>query len=340
MDMKHADSIMIMGSNMAECHPVAFRWVMEAKTRLKDPCTLIHADPRFTRTSAMANIYAPLRAGSDIVFLGALIHHVLQQHEPIFKKETSALSERERFFHDYLVHYTNAATLITEDFKDTEEDDLAGLFSGYESAKRQYDTKKWRYETEPPSAKQKEVAGAPGEGKSESWSAQVGMLVGPRPKQDLTLQHPRCVFQILRKHYSRYTPQLVEQVCGTQQATFLKVAETLFANSGPDHTGAICYAVGWTQHTVGVQMIRAASVLQLLLGNVGRPGGGILALRGHSTIQGSTDIATLYNIQPGYINVPSALRPHETLRSYLRAETQADSFWSNLPKYVVSQLKA
>ena len=226
MDMKHADSIMIMGSNMAECHPVAFRWVMEARTRATDPATLIHVDPRFTRTSAMANTYAPLRAGSDIVFLGALIKFMLDKHAPIFQKETSQLSPREQFFHDYLVHYTNAATLISEDFKDTEEGN-AGLFSGFDAGKRVYDVKKWRYETEQSNAKQKEVGGTPGEGRSESWSAQVGMLVGPRAKEDATLQHPRCVFQILRKHYGRYTPELVEQVCGTPRATFLKVAEAL-----------------------------------------------------------------------------------------------------------------
>jgi formate dehydrogenase major subunit len=166
------------------------------------------------------------------------------------------------------------------------------------------------------------------------------MLVGPRPKEDPTLQHPRCIFQILRKHYSRYTPELVEQVCGTPPETFRKVAQTLLANAGPERTGAICYAVGWTQHTVGVQMIRAASVLQLLLGNIGRPGGGILALRGHATIQGSTDIATLYNLLPGYLNAPSALRKHDTLHDYIKLETNPTSYWSNFPKFIISLLKA
>src|SRR5206468_9807890 len=122
--------------------------------------------------------------------------------------------------------------------------------------------------------------------------------------------------QILLRHFARYTPELVEQVCGTSRAVFEKVAQALYQNSGPDKTSAICYAVGWTQHTTGVQMIRAAALLQLLLGNIGRPGGGILALRGHATIQGSTDIATLYNILPGYLPTPSALRPHGTLRDY------------------------
>jgi formate dehydrogenase major subunit len=351
MDMKHADSIMIMGSNMAECHPVAFRWVMQAKTRADDPATLIHVDPRFTRTSAMANIYAPLRAGSDIVFLGALIRHVLEEHEPIFANAAAGarsgdhaptsdhaptlLSERERFFRDYLVHYTNAATLIAEDFQDTE--DLGGLFSGFNAGTRKYDPKKWRYETEPPGETDKN---ARGDGKADSFSTQVGKLVGPRPKEDPTLRHPRCVFQILRKHYQRYTPELVEQVCGTPRETFLQVAEALVNNAGPDRTGAICYAVGWTQHTTGVQVIRAASVLQLLLGNIGRPGGGILALRGHATIQGSTDIATLYNLLPGYLNTPSALSKHDTLADYIATETSPTSYWSNFPKFIVSQLKA
>src|SRR5260370_6294331 len=226
MDMKHADSILIMGSNMAECHPVAFRWVMQAKTRARDPATLIHADPRFTRTSAMANIYAPLRAGSDIVFLGALIRYVLEQHAGLVAKLQSgneseqSLTARERFFRDYLVHYTNAATLIAEDFQDTEE--LDGLFSGFDPGKRKYDSKKWRYQTEPSGKPSDNAPGVPGERKPESFSARVGKLVAPRPKDTPPLQHPRCVFQILRQHYRRYTPELAEQVCGTPRDTVLQ----------------------------------------------------------------------------------------------------------------------
>jgi formate dehydrogenase major subunit len=344
MDLRHSDSILIMGSNMAECHPVAFRWVVQARTRPTNPCTVIHADPRFTRTSALADVYAPVRAGSDIVFLGALINHVLEQYEPILRKEEGERSPHEQFFHDYLLHYTNAATLITEEYRDAEDGD--GLFAGFEphpdappgKGKGRYDVKKWRYDTEP--AKQPSQQPETGESKGQSFSAQVGKLVGPRPREDRSLENPRCVYQILRKHYRRYTPELVEQVCGTPPDTFRQVAETLWKNAGPDRTGAICYAVGWTQHTVGVQMIRAAAVLQLLLGNVGRPGGGILALRGHATIQGSTDIATLYNIHPGYLNTPSALRPHDTLLDYIKAETSPTSYWSHFPEFIVSQLKA
>jgi formate dehydrogenase major subunit len=337
MDLQHSDSILIMGSNMAECHPVAFRWVMRAKTRSPNPCKVIHVDPRFTRTSAVADIYAPLRSGSDTVFLGALINFVLDKHQAIFDKKAreEPLSPREQFFHDYLVHYTNAATLINEEFKGPE--DLDGLFAGFDKDTRRYDSKKWRYETEAPTKKPDET---PPGGKAESFAAEVAHLVGPPAKQDVMLQHPRCVWQILKKHYKRYTPELVQQVCGTTQANFLEVAEALLANAGPDRSGSICYAVGWTQHTTGVQMIRAAAALQLLLGNIGRPGGGILALRGHATIQGSTDISTLYNALPGYLNTPSALRPHDTLMDYIRTETVASSWWSNFPKYIVSLLKA
>jgi formate dehydrogenase major subunit len=344
MDLRHSDSILIMGSNMAECHPVAFRWVVQARTRPDDPCTVIHADPRFTRTSALADVYAPVRAGSDIVFLGALIHDVLQRYEPILTKPDAERTPREQFFHDYLLHYTNAATLITEDYRDAEDGD--GLFAGFEArpdappgqGKGRYDVKKWRYQTEP--AQQPTNQPEPGEAKGQSFSAQVGKLVGPRPLQDRRFKDSRCVFRLLQKHYQRYTPELVEQVCGTPAETFRKVAEALWNNAGPERTGAICYAVGWTQHTTGVQMIRAAAVLQLLLGNIGRPGGGILALRGHATIQGSTDIATLYNIHPGYLNTPSALRPHATLLDYINAETSPTSYWSNFPTFIVSQLKA
>src|SRR5947208_4452250 len=177
MDLRHADSILIMGSNMAECHPVAFRWVIQAKTRADDPCTVIHADPRFTRTSAMANIYAPLRAGSDIVFLGALIQYVLDKHVAMLRRlegrDRASWSERERFFHDYLTRYTNAPTLISRDFKDTEE--LDGVFSGLDREKLKYNQKKWRYSSEPEHPHDKE-GGDPGEGKPHSFSGQVGKL--------------------------------------------------------------------------------------------------------------------------------------------------------------------
>jgi len=317
MDVRFADSILIMGSNMAECHPVSFRFVMQAKLA---GAKIIHADPRFTRTSAMADIHAPLRAGTDIVFLGGLIRYILEEN---------------KYFRDYVVSYTNAATLINEKYQDTE--DLDGLFSGFHPESRSYDAASWSYDE--PKKSEPTNQPKPVQDDSQSFSARAGQLGGP-PKTDPTLQHPRCVFQILRRHYARYTPEFVEDVCGTSKETFLKVAEALTRASGPDKTGVICYAVGWTQHTTGVQMIRASTIVQLLLGNIGRPGGGILALRGHASIQGSTDIPTLYNLLPGYLNIPSALKSHETLASYIKTEISPTCYWANFPNFIVSLLKA
>jgi len=283
-DLVNSDLILIQGSSMAEAHPVGFRFVVQARER---GATVIHVDPRFSRTSAMSDIWAPIRAGSDLIFLGALIRHVI---------------ETGRCFRDYVVHYTNASMLLREDFRDTE--DLDGLFSGWDPATRRYDPATWQY------------AGG----------------------RDPSLEDPRCVFQVLRRHFARYTPELVERSCGIKKDLFLRIADALCANSGPERTSAICYAVGWTQHTKGVQVIRAAAILQLLLGNVGRPGGGILALRGHASIQGSTDIPTLYNILPGYMPMPG---PEDaTLADYLRRHTWPAGGFAELPAYLVSYLKA
>jgi formate dehydrogenase major subunit len=318
MDLQHADAILIMGSNMAECHPVGFRFVMQAKLK---GARVLHVDPRFTRTSAMADLYAPLRPGTDIVFLGGLIRYVLNE---------------QKFFKDYVINYTNAAAIISQDFQDAEQ--LAGLFSGFDEKTRAYDPRSWRYEAPnaPPTALNP-ASSNPLD--PAALAARSGKLSAP-PQTDPTLQNPRCVFQILKRHFERYTPEMVERVCGTPRELFLKIAETLSAASGPDRTAAICYAVGWTQHTTGVQTIRAAAILQLLLGNIGRPGGGILALRGHASIQGSTDLPTLYNLLPGYLNAPSVHKNHDSLADYLAAEFTPTGLWARMPAYLVSLLKA
>jgi formate dehydrogenase major subunit len=314
-DLQNADCIVIQGSNMAECHPVGFQWVMEAKAR---GATIIHVDPRYTLTSAMADIHVPLRAGSDIVFLGALVNHVLSN---------------DLDFREYVVAYTNADTIVSDDFRDTE--DLGGLFSGYDAEKRSYDPSSWQYKDAEASsaAGNREKAGGEAHGMSASSSH------GRPPHTDETLQDPRCVFQLLKRHFSRYTPEVVEELCGVPQDLFARVADAICANSGRDRTTAFAYAVGWTQHTVGVQYIRTAAILQLLLGNIGRPGGGIMALRGHASIQGSTDIPTLYNVLPGYIPMPSA-HPELTLDKFLEDNAPVSGFWGNFGTYVVSLLKA
>ncbi len=316
---------------MAECHPVGFQWVMEAKRK---GATIIHVDPRFTRTSAVADLHVPLRAGTDIAFLGGLVHHVL---------------ENDLDFREYVVHYTNAAAIVGEDFRDTE--DLDGLFSGYDPEKQQYDPTSWQYENAPqsPAAGERDPGQAAGPAASqepeEHESARSeetgsgGPTVQAKPERDETLQHPRCVFQILKRHFARYTPQLVAEVCGVPEEDFLRVAKALTENSGRERTSAFCYAVGWTHHSTGVQIIRTASILQTLLGNIGRPGGGILALRGHASIQGSTDIPTLFNILPGYIPMPHAAQ-HRSLEEFVAEDAGSTGFWGNMDAYTVSLLKA
>ncbi len=278
---------------MAEAHPVGFRWVMKAK---ENGATIIHVDPRFSRTSALADIWVPIRAGSDIAFLGGIIRHVL---------------ENDLCFREYVVHYTNASCILRPEFRDSDEG-ATGYFSGWNEEKRAYNHESWLYE---------------GEGLSY-------------PKRDLSLQDARCVYQTLKRHFSRYTPEMVEQVCGIPPELFQKVADALTSASGPEKTAAICYAVGWTHHSKGVQVIRTAAILQLLLGNIGRPGGGIMALRGHASIQGSTDIPTLYDILPGYLSMPRAGKDEETLQDYLEKHTNRTGLWQQFPAYFVSLLKA
>ena len=319
----NSDAILIMGSSMAENHPVGFQWVMEARER---GATIIHVDPRFTRTSAMADIWVPLRAGTDILFLGGLINYVL---------------ENDKWFHEYVEHFTNAPMLVREDFRDTE--DLGGIFSGWDKDKQKYSPETWLYQGEK-KEKSSPLGGAhAGHSDAEGGHGQDrGGEAGKvsEYKSDPTLRDPHCVFQILKKHFARYTPELIERHAGVPQKLFLKVAETFCNASGPEKTAAICYAVGWTQHSKGVQIIRSAAILQTLLGNIGRPGGGILALRGHASIQGSTDIPTLYDILPGYLPMPMFEADANDFQSYLKKHTADAGLWNNFPKYAISLLKA
>jgi formate dehydrogenase major subunit len=293
IDIGNSDCILIMGSNAAENHPISFRWVTKAK---ENGATLINVDPRFTRTSAKADIYAAHRSGTDIAFLGGMIKYIL---------------DNKKYFTDYMTNYTNAGFLVGEkyDFKD-------GLFSGYNAEKRAYDTSAWVFEKD-----------------------EKGI-----PKRDLTLESPRCVLQMLKAHYSRYDLDTVSSVTGTPKEDLLKVYEAYSATGVPDKAGTIMYAMGWTQHTVGVQNIRAMCIIQLLLGNMGIAGGGVNALRGESNVQGSTDHGLLFHILPGYLPTPSS--SVATLADYNKKFTPTTSdplsanWWQNRPKYVASFLKA
>src|SRR5450755_3770763 len=256
VDIKNADVILAMGGNPAENHPCGFKWTIEAKkTR---GAKLVVVDPRFTRTAAVADLYAPVRAGSDIAFLLGVIRYAI---------------ETKRFHEDYVKLHTNASYLIGEKYGFED-----GLFTGFDDAKKEYDKTNWGYDAD---------------AKSKAYGV------------DPTLQNPRCVFQLLKKHVERYTPETVEKICGTPKETFLKVCEIVTSTGNAQRVGTITYALGWTQHSVGVQIIRCAAMLQLLLGNVGRAGGGVNALRGHSNIQGATDIAGVFDSLPGYLKVPN-----------------------------------
>ena len=363
IDIKNTDMMLIMGGNPAENHPCGFKWAIEAKVQ-RNAKTIV-VDPRLTRTAATADLYLQIRAGADIAFLGGLIRYAV---------------ENNRVARDYLVNYTNAAFVIKEGFKLPED----GLYSGFDSQTKTYDKATWNYE-EGGAVAVPTAAGAAGMGTHSGTAARqqpnhdgeagthklegLGYQAqgpagakatgaGPVPPPtlppnvayDLSLQHPRCVFQLLKQQYSRYTPEMVERITGIPQDQFLKAAD-LFTSVRKDgdmkKVATIIYAVGWTQHSFGTQIIRTAAMLQLLMGNVGRAGGGINALRGHSNIQGATDMAGIFEILPGYLKMPA---PADTdFAAYLKRITPTaskpnpwDSFnyWSNTPKFAVSFMKA
>jgi len=306
---------------MAEAHPVGFQWVMEAKNR---GAKVIHIDPRFTRTSALAHTYVPLRAGADIAFLGGVINYILGN---------------EKDFREYVVAYTNASMIVSEEFQDTE--DLNGLFSGYDPETNTYDQSSWQYAGQQDEGQEHGESHVDRETASGLEQESHGPPIPADVPRDPTLQDPNCVYQVLKRHYARYTPEVVERLCGVPREKFLEVCEAWTANSGREKTTALVYSVGWTQHSVGVQYIRAGAIIQLLLGNMGRPGGGVMALRGHASIQGSTDIPTLFNLLPGYLPMPHH-EQHETFDQWIDAirHPEQAGFWANAKSYAVSLLKS
>src|SRR5213082_2673744 len=330
IDIKNTDMMLIMGGNPAENHPCGFKWPIEAK-RTRN-AKMIVVDPRFTRTASVADLFCQIRAGSDIAFLGGLIRYAIESN---------------RIAKDYLLNYTNAAFVVKDGFKLPED----GLYSGFDAATQTYDKSTWNYE------EGGDLSGKHGGGTHAPAKPAPVKDGKPSPPHlpenvayDLTLQHPNCVFQLLRKQYSRYTPEMVERITGVPKDQFLKVADTFTSvrkDGDMKKVATIIYAVGWTQHTFGTQIIRTAAMLQLLLGNVGRAGGGVNALRGHSNIQGATDMAGVFDILPGYLKMPN---PDDAdLATFLKRTTPTSSkpgewdsynYWSNTPKFAVSFLKA
>src|SRR6266699_3008338 len=328
VDIKNTDMMLIMGGNPAENHPCSFKWAVEAK-RTRN-AKMIVVDPRFTRTASVADLFCQLRAGGDIAFLGGIINYAI---------------ENNRIAKDYLLNYTNAAFVVKDGFKLPED----GLYSGFDPATQTYDKSTWNYEEGGDLSGKASAAKADPQTKATSGKPAAPHLP-ENAAYDLNLEHPRCVFQLLRKQYSRYTPEMVERITGVPKEQFLKVAD-LFTSIRKDgdlqKAGTIIYAVGWTQHTSGTQIIRTAAMLQLLLGNVGRAGGGVNALRGHSNIQGATDVAGIFDNLPGYLKVPApadkdfdAWIKRITPTSSKPGEWDSYNYWSNTSKFAVSLLKA
>ncbi len=309
-DMWNSDCVLAIGGNPAENHPVSLYWINGARD--KNSAKLIVVDPRINRTAAVADIYAPLRSGTDIVFLGGLINYTIQNK--LYNEE-------------YVKYFTNALTLINPEFKGPA--DLDGLFSGYNAEKRTYDGASWQYQTEKitVTVKEKDASGV-----EQDVEKEVSVN-----KQAESLDDPNCAFALLTKHYSRYTPEMVEKICGTPKDQFLQVAETFCATGAANKAGAIMYAMGQTQHTVGSQNVRSMAMLQLLLGNIGIPGGGVNALRGESNVQGSTDMALLYHDLPGYLGCPTDKQPD---LATFNGKFDKTSYWSNGPRFVTTLLKA
>ena len=293
-DIRNTDLVVVMGGNAAEAHPCGFKWVTEAKANRG--ARLIVVDPRFTRTASVADVYAPIRQGSDIAFLLGVINYCIQNDKVQW---------------DYVKAFTNATYLVKDGFAYKD-----GLFTGYDEAERDYDRSSWGYQIGPD-----------------------GYVIA-----DDTLQNPRCVWNLLKAHVAPYMPELVERICGTPKDKFLKVAEMMAETSSPTKTMTSMYALGWTQHSKGSQNIRTMAMLQLVLGNVGVRGGGMNALRGHSNIQGLTDMGLMSQLLPGYLAIPNEkeknFATYMSTRGFKPLRPKQTSYWQNYKKFFVSFQKA
>src|SRR5687767_12973693 len=375
VDIKNTDMMLIMGGNPAENHPCGFKWPIEAK--LKRNAKMIVVDPRFTRTAATADLFLQIRAGTDIAFLGGVINYAIQNnriaHDYLVNYTNAAFVVKEGFKlpEDGLLSGFDAAGQT--DDKETWNYEAggnlgpanaeagAGSATGQQSKPTSQPGKDFERNSPqvnsrpstPPQAGQSTGGGHQSAGPvcaAGQGGTNPPPMLPPNVAYDLSLQHPRSVFQLLKQQYSRYTPEMVERITGIPKDQFVKAAE-LFTSIRKDNdmkkAATIIYAVGWTQHTTGTQIIRTAAILQLLLGNVGRAGGGVNALRGHCNIQGATDMGGVFDIFPGYLKMP---QPDDVdLATYLKRTTPTSSkpsewdsynYWSNTPKFMVSFLKS
>jgi formate dehydrogenase major subunit len=315
-DFKNADVILTCGSNNVENHPESSRWVQRA---VENGGTWICVDPRYTRTAAVADIYCPIRSGTDIAFWGGMINYII---------------EHDKWQHEYVLNYTNASYLIDPTYHFDVE---TGLFSGWDAEHEKYVTTSWGYQTE----ETREPNTADGGAFAYTRNEKVPEFTPPSlkvPKKDPTLTDPLCCFNVMKQHYSRYDLETVCNICGMDKETLELVYETYTATGAPEKSGALLYALGQTQHHYGAQNTRAMSLVQLILGNVGIAGGGVNALRGEPNVQGASDFALLVYDFPGYLKWPTAAN-HPNLRTWLETETNSDGYYTNKPKFFISALR-
>lgn len=322
---------MNIGSNSAENHPVSSRWLHKAHD---NGAKWIVVDPRYTRTAEQADIYCPIRSGTDIAFFGGLYNYVVNNLIEPGLQEYLATGKQDNYNFEYLLNYTNASYLLDPSFTFDPE---TGLFSGWDPEKKKYTNTTWHYQVESTSTWDTSANG------TYSWAVAPGVpeFTPPtveHPKKDMTLQDPMCVYQQFKKHYSRYDMDTVCSICGMDKETLELVYSTYASSAAPGKAGSILYALGQTQHTYGAQNTRAMSVCQLLLGNIGIPGGGLNALRGEPNVQGATDMGMLVNELPGYLKWPND-SARSSLRKWLEGETYSDGYYTNKPKFLVSFLK-
>lgn len=307
---------MNIGSNSVENHPVSSRWLHKAHD---NGAKWIVVDPRYTRTAEQADIYCPIRSGTDIAFFGGLYNYII---------------ENDLWQHDYVLNYTNASYLLDPNYSFDAE---TGFFSGWDEESKKYSSDTWHYQVESETTWDTSANG------DYAWAVADGVpeFTPPaveHPKKDPTLQDPQCVFQKFKEHYSRYDMDTVCKICGMDKETLELVYSTYASTGQPGKAGSVLYALGQTQHTYGAQNTRAMSVLQLLLGNIGVPGGGLNALRGEPNVQGATDMGMLVNEHPAYLKWPNDTA-RSSLRKWLEGETYSDGYYTNKPKFLISSLK-
>ena len=330
-DFQNSDVIMHIGSNSVENHPISSRWLHKAHDK---GAKWIVVDPRYTRTAEQADIYCPIRSGTDIAFFGGFYHYLIENIIDPGLEDYLETGEMDVYNYEYLINYTNASYLLNEDYAFDPE---TGLFSGWNEETGTYSAASWHYEVESESEWDTSEDG------TYSWVMDEGVpeFTTPTlevPLKDPTLQDPMCVYQQFKAHYERYDIDTVCSICGMDAETLELVYSTFATSAAPGKAGAILYALGQTQHTYGAQNTRAMSVAQLLCANIGVPGGGLNALRGEPNVQGATDMGMLVNEQPGYLKWANTT-DRASLREWLESQTYSDGYYTNKPKFMVSALK-